>query len=120
MTLFLALKIALVHYHQNDHSTACKFFQRIIPSYRKGSFNTLLDSVLYLSYRNLNALVAKKKDTSIPESGPPGNEPIELLKICLELLGKDLLLASPNGSCGDIRNTLAGLIQVNCERFCSS
>ncbi|KAA1114414.1 hypothetical protein PGT21_007995 [Puccinia graminis f. sp. tritici] len=115
MTLFLALKIALVHYHQNDHSTAWKFFQRIIPSYRKGSFSTLLDSVLYLSYRNLNALVAKKKDTSIPESDPQGNEPVELLKICLELIGRDSLLASPNGSYGDICNTLAGLIQPLAE-----
>ncbi|PLW51825.1 hypothetical protein PCANC_01925 [Puccinia coronata f. sp. avenae] len=114
MTLFLALKIALVHYHQNDHMTAWKFFDRIIPSYRKGSFDTLLDSVLYLSYRALDALVAKTKDTPNPEAGPAVNEATELLKIGLELLGKEIPTL-PNDSCHDICTSLTSWIRPNPE-----
>ncbi|KAH9473102.1 hypothetical protein Pst134EA_000182 [Puccinia striiformis f. sp. tritici] len=112
MTLFIALKIALVHYHQNDEVTACKFFERIIPSYRKGSFNTILDSILFLSYQNLNALVTKTKDAINPGSNASApHRAIELLNISLELLGKEVILASPTDDWKDICNTLAGLIQ---------
>lgn len=111
MTLFLALKIALVHYHQNDHMTAGKFFERIMSSYRKGGFNTVLDSVLYLSYRNLNALVTKKTNVMNPEAGTAANEAVELLKIALEILEKELV-ALPNDNRGDICTTIANLIKA--------
>lgn len=110
MTLFLALKIALVHYHQNDHITAGKFFERIMSSYRKGGFNTVLDSVLYFSYRNLNDLVTKSTNVLNPEAGTKATEAIELLKIALEILEKELV-ALPNDSRGDICTTIANLIK---------
>ncbi|WAQ81565.1 hypothetical protein PtA15_1A907 [Puccinia triticina] len=118
MTLFLALKIAHVHYHQNDHPTACKFFERIVPSYRKAGFTSLLDTLLYLSFRNLSALTAKTTTTTATtesaasEAGPASKEAVELFKVTLELLANENLQASPTGSSGaDLRTSLAGLLE---------
>lgn len=117
MTLFVALKIALVHHNQNDYNTSYKFFERILTSYRKSHFDHILDTLLYLSFQSLKGMVNqwKTRTSSTAEPGPPPVEVIQLLKISLELLGSQLLASSADPELStrhqDLCKTWSGLIQ---------
>ncbi|EGG06574.1 uncharacterized protein MELLADRAFT_63177 [Melampsora larici-populina 98AG31] len=110
MTLFLAFKIAMIHFDNQDYVTAGKFFERITSTYRKERFKPILDNALMRFYESI------KLEIGYPlikfENDRPEFERFEkLLEISYELIDSNCLIV-PIETKAKICDELQDMIQI--------
>ncbi|MBW0497135.1 hypothetical protein O181_036850 [Austropuccinia psidii MF-1] len=108
MTLFLALKIARIHFDQKDYRTSYKFFQKILTSYRKEKYDPVVHTVLYLCHLSIKKDLNWDKAMEVTQNAADQPEVLELLKLSLEILAKEEFALS-NDDRADLCHSIASL-----------